>query len=305
MELWQSAGLDIPVSVNIGTRQLMQTDFVQSLNSRLKAHPQVRPGDLELEVLESSALDSIDQLSHVIEACRELGVNFALDDFGTGYSSLTYLKRLPVSLLKIDQSFVSGMLDDPDDLAILEGVIGLASAFSRRVIAEGVETVAHGAMLLQLGCEMGQGYGISGPLKAQDMPGWVAAWRPPAAWRELPAASRDDFPLLASSVRHRAWMAAFAGFLKGERDMPPRLQLHEHSLRNWIEGVGLARHASQPAYAFIETLHQTLHALAAELSVLNAWGCKAEAQERLGELQGMSDALLEQLQVLVQVDHRL
>jgi hypothetical protein len=234
-----------------------------------------------------------------------LGVNFALDDFGTGYSSLTYLKRLPVSLLKIDQSFVSGMLDDPDDLAILEGVIGLASAFSRRVIAEGVESVAHGAMLLQLGCELGQGYGISGPLRAQEVPTWALAWRPSAAWRDLPAASRDDFPLLASSVRHRAWMSAFAGFLKGERDMPQRLQLHEHSLRNWIEGVGLARHADQPAYAFIEMLHQTLHSLAAELSVLHAWGCNDEAQERLGELQGMSDALLEQLQLLVQLEPRL
>ena len=107
---------------------------------------------------------------------------FALDDFGTGYSSLTYLKRLPVTLLKIDQSFVRDMLDDPDDLAILEGVIGLATAFRREVIAEGVETVEHGAMLLQLGCELAQGYGIARPMPGADLPAWAATWRLDPGW---------------------------------------------------------------------------------------------------------------------------
>ena len=141
-------------------------------------HPQC----LELEVLETSALDDIAWVSQVIAECQQMGVMFALDDFGTGYSSLTYLKRLPVSQLKIDQSFVRDMLDDPDDLAILQGVIGLAIAFKRQVIAEGVETVAHGAALLRLGCELGQGYGIARPMPAADLPGWVASWRPDPSW---------------------------------------------------------------------------------------------------------------------------
>ena len=154
---WRPAGLDIPVSVNVGARQLQQADFVERLRSVLAAHRRVRPGDLELEVLETSALEDLEHVSRVIESCRELGVRFALDDFGTGYSSLTYLKRLSVTQLKIDQSFVRDMLDDPDDLAILDGVLGLATAFRRQPIAEGVETVEHGEMLLQLGCEVAQG----------------------------------------------------------------------------------------------------------------------------------------------------
>ena len=113
-------------------------------------------------------------------------MKFALDDFGTGYSSLTYLKRLRVATLKIDQSFVRDMLDDPDDLAILKGVIGLAAAFKREVVAEGVETVAHGSALLQLGCELAQGYGIARPMPAEQMSAWVANWQPDAAWSELP-----------------------------------------------------------------------------------------------------------------------
>jgi diguanylate cyclase (GGDEF)-like protein/PAS domain S-box-containing protein len=185
MEVWQAAGLDLPISVNIGARQLQQGDFVERLQAILAKHPQVHPGCIELEVLETSALNDMVQVSQVIDDCAKIGVKFALDDFGTGYSSLTYLKRLRVALLKIDQSFVRDMLDDPDDLAILQGIIGLASAFKREVIAEGVETVAHGTALLQLGCEMGQGYGIARPMPPDQLPAWAATWQPDASWREI------------------------------------------------------------------------------------------------------------------------
>jgi EAL domain-containing protein (putative c-di-GMP-specific phosphodiesterase class I) len=183
---WQNAGLELTVSVNVGARQLQQGDFVARLEAILAKHPQVNAACLELEVLETSALADMEQVSQVIEDCDRIGVQFALDDFGTGYSSLTYLKRLRVAMLKIDQSFVRDMLDDPDDLAILQGVIGLAVAFKRQVIAEGVETVAHGTALLHLGCELAQGYGIARPMPAEQMPAWVASWQPDAAWCELP-----------------------------------------------------------------------------------------------------------------------
>ena len=186
MELWRASGLNLPVSVNIGARQLQQDDFVERLRAILSMHPSIDPSGLELEVLETSALEDIDQVSRVIDACRQFGVLFALDDFGTGYSSLTYLKRLRVALLKIDQSFVRDMLDDTDDLAILQGVIGLAEAFNHKVIAEGVETGAHGTKLLQLGCQLGQGYGIARPMPPEQIPAWVEKWRPDAAWKGVP-----------------------------------------------------------------------------------------------------------------------
>jgi EAL domain-containing protein (putative c-di-GMP-specific phosphodiesterase class I) len=118
-----------------------------------------------------------------MNACHELGVCFALDDFGTGYSSLTYLKRLPAYLIKIDQSFVRDMLKDADDLAIVQGVMGLAKVFRRDVIAEGVETIAHGMALLGLGCELAQGYGIAKPMPASDISDWVANWTPDKSWK--------------------------------------------------------------------------------------------------------------------------
>jgi len=179
---WRGLGLDIPISVNVGAHQLQQADFVERLGAILATNPGLDPSRLELEILETSALNDITQVSQVIEDCERIGVTFALDDFGTGYSSLTYLKRLKVRLLKIDQSFVRDMLDDPDDLAILEGVIGLASAFKCGVIAEGMETAAHGAMLLKLGCDLAQGYGIARPMPGDAIPAWSASWRPDPSW---------------------------------------------------------------------------------------------------------------------------
>jgi EAL domain-containing protein (putative c-di-GMP-specific phosphodiesterase class I) len=177
--------MHLDVSVNVGARQLQQAGFVDRLSKLLADHPEVGAQSLELEILETSALEDMTQISEVMQACQSIGVRFALDDFGTGYSSLTYLKHLPAQMLKIDQSFVRDMLSDVDDLALVKGVIGLAAAFRRDVIAEGVETVAHGQMLLSLGCELAQGYGIARPMPAQDVAGWVAHWRPDASWSQV------------------------------------------------------------------------------------------------------------------------
>jgi diguanylate cyclase (GGDEF)-like protein/PAS domain S-box-containing protein len=182
---WQAMELNLPVSisVNIAAVQLQQSDFTDRLSMLLAAHPDVNPRYLELEVLETSALDDVHNVSTTMNACMALGVKFALDDFGTGYSSLTYLRRLPASLIKIDQTFVRDMLNDTDDLAIVEGVIALAKSFKRDVIAEGVETMEHGTALLKLGCDLAQGYGIARPMPASEIPTWVAKWTPDVSWQ--------------------------------------------------------------------------------------------------------------------------
>ena len=298
MELWHALGLDIPVSVNVGARQLQQADFVERLREILAAHPFVNPRDLAIEVLETSALEDLSRVSQIIESCREIGVMFALDDFGTGYSSLTYLKRLSVSQLKIDQSFVHDMLDDPDDLAILGGVLSLATAFRRQVIAEGVETVEHGTMLLQLGCELAQGYGIARPMPAAELPGWANAWRPDLAWSNLPPIDRDDMPLLFAGVEYRAWIVAVEDFIKGKRDVLPLIH-HENRFDTWLEFEGQARHGKQAAFQPLKPLHQQVRALAVGLCELHAQGQIDQALAGLAELSTLRDALLAQLQVLV------
>lgn len=197
--LWHAAGLDIRVSVNVGARQLQHPGFTLRLRELLAAHPGIRPFDLELEVLETSALDDLSHVARIIEDCNEIGVSFSLDDFGTGYSSLNYLKRLSVQHIKIDKSFVHDMLNNPDDLAILKGILGLSSAFNLQAIAEGVETIEHGTVLLQLGCERAQGYAIACPMPAAEFQGWAATWRPNVAWNTHPPLSHDDLPQLCAS----------------------------------------------------------------------------------------------------------
>ncbi|MBY0467215.1 MAG: EAL domain-containing protein [Burkholderiales bacterium] len=176
MAQWHEQGLALPVSVNVGALQLQQPDFAAKLQTLLAAYPSLPTHCLELEVLETSALDDVPHVSDIMRACRFAGVRFALDDFGTGYSSLTYLKHLPAETIKIDQSFVRDMLVDEDDLAIITGVIGLTKAFGREVIAEGVETAAHAQRLLAMDCPQLQGYGIARPMPAAEVQGWVADW---------------------------------------------------------------------------------------------------------------------------------
>lgn len=182
MTAWGTQGLYLPVSINVSSRHLQHPDFVAELQAALAAYPQVPPGGLELEILETVALGDMAAIAHLIESCRQLGVRFALDDFGTGYSSLTYLKNLAVHLLKIDQSFVRDLLVDTEARAIVEGVIGLSVAFHRQVIAEGVETDAHGSLLIRLGCDLAQGYGIARPMPPEHLPAWIADWTAPSAW---------------------------------------------------------------------------------------------------------------------------
>ena len=300
IERWQVLGLDIPISVNVGARQLQQNEFVDRLREILAAHPTVNPINLEMEVLETSALKDLIRVSQVIKDCRELGVMFALDDFGTGYSSLTYLKRLPVSILKIDQSFVRDMLDDPDDLTILEGVISLANAFHREVIAEGVETVEHGEMLLQLGCELAQGYGIARPMPAADFPAWASAWMPDAAWIRLPAISREQLPLLFAGVEHRAWVASMTQHCQGELSMRLPPDFHRCRFGLWLETEGQVRYGAQSAFRDLDRLHRQLHESMQNLCDLREREGNVFARARLSDLHEPRDAFFAQLHRLIQ-----
>jgi diguanylate cyclase (GGDEF)-like protein/PAS domain S-box-containing protein len=188
LSLWRVAGLDnIIVSANVNASHLLSKGFTERLGELLARYPGVRPGSFELEILETSALDDMQQSMVVLTRCRLLGVRFALDDFGTGYSSLTYFRNLPLDILKIDQSFVRGMLADSDDRSIVETVIRLAAIFKRSVIAEGVETTEHGEMLVRLGCHLAQGYGIARPMPAELFPGWAGQWPLESASRFDPA----------------------------------------------------------------------------------------------------------------------
>lgn len=177
MNAWKKAGEDLAVSINISAPHLMDRSFAYYLETYLYSHPEVNPGKITLEVLESTALEDTKRASNVLARCQTLGLQVALDDFGTGFSSLTYLRTLPVDMIKIDQSFVRNMLEDASDHAIVESVIFLAQRFAHPVLAEGVETMEHARALRQMGCNFVQGYGIARPMPASEVLGWARQWR--------------------------------------------------------------------------------------------------------------------------------
>lgn len=155
-------------AVNVSPNQFRQEGFVEQIKAVL-ARTGANPQRLKLEVTESLLMEDVDEVRCRMEALRQLGIRFSLDDFGTGYSSLAYLKQLPLDQLKIDQSFVRDVLEDPADAAIVHTVIALAHSLELEVIAEGVETQAHRDWLSAQGCQMYQGFLFSRPQPVEKL----------------------------------------------------------------------------------------------------------------------------------------
>lgn len=156
------------ITVNVSTHQLSRREFIDTVAEALSANG-LQPGQLEIELTESTLMANVEAHSSTLSALRDLGVRVSVDDFGTGYSSLSYLKRLPLDTVKIDRSFVRDIHNDPHDAAIVRAIRSLAQALELEVIAEGIENDEQLAFLRQQHCELGQGYLFSPPLDYDDL----------------------------------------------------------------------------------------------------------------------------------------
>jgi len=182
---WRDSGMDLSISVNLSTRNLLDRDFPNQVAGLLKRW-EMGPEWLELEVTESSMLANPTRAKAVLGELSELGLRLSIDDFGTGYSSLSYLRQLPVDEIKIDRSFVMGMGDQADDAVIVRSTVDLGRNLGLEVVAEGVETLDLWNRLRELGCNTAQGYFLSKPVSAEELTGWLRAR--PAARPEADAA---------------------------------------------------------------------------------------------------------------------
>jgi diguanylate cyclase (GGDEF)-like protein len=163
----------LSMSVNISPAHLLSEGFVENLRELLISTNNIKPKTLELEILESTTIGNVDQAVDVLNGCRDLGVSIALDDFGTGYASLSYLKKLPLDTLKIDQSFVKKLLSDHEDKSIVTCIVALSKAFGYNLVAEGIESQELEKVLIGMGCYHGQGYYIAKPMSAEKMNLWI------------------------------------------------------------------------------------------------------------------------------------
>ena len=179
---WREAGIELTVSVNLSTRDLIDISLPDEIAGLLE-QAQVPPFLLELEITESVIMADPMRARGVLTRLREMGVKVAIDDFGAGYSSLAYLSRLPVNDLKIDRSFVIDMMDDTGNLAIVQSAIELGHNLGLTVVAEGVESDEAWRRLRVLGCDVAQGWLIGRPLPAADLTNWITrgGFMPPAA----------------------------------------------------------------------------------------------------------------------------
>lgn len=199
--LWRAAGVELGVSVNLSVRDLLDPDFADDVRRALERH-KVAPSTLELEVTETMAMVDPNRSVEVLGVLHTMGVLLAVDDYGTGYSSLAYLQRLPVHRLKIDRSFVTGVLDDTASGAIVRSTIELARHLGLSVVAEGVEDDETMLALLEMRCVAAQGFGLGRPVAAEEIPAMVRrieARVPEVIRSRLPQQRRGEPALRATS----------------------------------------------------------------------------------------------------------
>jgi len=268
LELWRQQGIKLEVSVNVASHHLLSKTFVSHLNDTLAHYPEVSSQCLQLEILESSALSDLNAISTIIKTCQDaLGVNVALDDFGTGYSSLTHLRSLSANTIKIDQSFVRDMLDDPSDCAIIDGIIGLADTFNREVIAEGLETTEHGLMLITMGCKEAQGYGIARPMPADELPNWLARYEPNHVWQQYSHQHRStkDNKVTFFQLASEQWKNNFAANINTTPEKVahwPILNVKHCHCGAWIKRIRQEKLVAETGLSQLDKAHEALHHIA-------------------------------------------
>ena len=301
---WQALGIDTCVSVNVDSYQLHSDDFAEQLLQRLQQYPQLRPQQLRLEILETGALQDMQHVSQLVDQLQAQGIEFALDDFGTGFSSLTFLKQLRAKTLKIDQSFVRQALEDPEQAMIIDSIVGLARSFEREVIAEGVESEAHGLLMLQLGCELGQGYAIARPMPAQAVAAWLASWQPPASWQASQALDEQGVQLLLAELAHVALLRQLQEYLSGQQSDAP--QAHANSCRfgRWLDKPETRqRYAGREDFQALLKQHVALHELAVQLLRRHKEDARQDISQALANLLATSASLMRKLHQLRQSLH--
>ena len=253
---FEKMGLSLPVAVNIHGPHLLHPDFLKDLQVVLKQNTDYARL-LEIEITETSQLTDLTQASAVLQECRALGVAVALDDFGTGYASLNYLQKLPCDILKIDQSFVGDMANDPRDFAIVSAVLSAAQVLNLATVAEGVEQIEQGILLRDLGCRYAQGYVISRPVPITEIANWVRHWKAPSPWTGERPAPPDTAAWLARA-HHRASFHTVDQTVRYGRGRvaAETLDACHCPLHDWLKKAAKA--------TTLTTLHATIHRLMIE-----------------------------------------
>ncbi|MDD4880762.1 MAG: EAL domain-containing protein [Gallionellaceae bacterium] len=267
MTAWHADGITLDVSVNISARHIVQPDFSTRLAAKLAELPPEICQRLRIDVAESTVMADINATAEVIRKCHKLGLRVAIDHFGVGYASLLHLKRLIADTLKIDQSFIQNMLDVPEDLAIVGGVVGFASPFGCQVVASGVETIEHLLTLLELGCNLIQGHSLTRPMPPEKLAAWLQAFQPDPLWHLSTSTrpSRNHFELLLAGANLRAWVKHVIELCHQNRYIDAMVDEQQCPFGIWLNKPGSQHFRKYDEYRQIEQHHKAIHQMARRL----------------------------------------
>lgn len=304
---WNAAGFRTSVSINVSVGEILEASLVESFKTLLDTFPGVEGNQIEIEVLETNEIGDNQKVVSTIRQCKALGIRIAIDDFGTGYSSLSQLRQLEVDTLKIDRTFVDHCTVDPDDLSILIAVFSLSTALHCGVVAEGVETIEQGVLLLGLGCNYMQGFLIAKPMPAAEIQKWASTWTLPVGLTRQYQLRQEDYGLVISGVYHRAWMRRLKAVANNlaNHDGRSDLELDPHKCRfgQWLHKEGNERYRAYPEMQEIFRLHSLIHQRAATF-LNDVHGGQPFAEDSYNAIYELNKTLEENLlKILIQRTH--
>ncbi len=300
---WKKLGYDYnyTISVNISSVQIQQLAFAEYIEKLATNYDVKLLSRLGIEILEVASIKDTSTAIVVIQRCKALGIQILLDDFGTGYSSLIQFYRLPIDVLKIDQDFVKNMLLNSENLDIVEGILLLSKTWQKPVIAEGVESLEIGLMLLQYGCQYAQGYGIARPMPEAKIKSWVDTWNQNNLWSQLHHASTDKreyYGINIAIYTHKKWFQEVLANLYGASKLP-LLEINECEFDKWYRGIGRKIYGTAEIYPFIQAKHHAVHRVAKEIIEHHKQGLKL-SDTQLAEFHNANTELLKMLDILKQ-----
>lgn len=289
-----ACNIKIPININVSAYQLQHPNFVKKLFDALALYPNVPHHLLVLEILETEAIEDLTLVSQIIAECKAKGINFSLDDFGTGYASLTFLKELNTFEVKIDQSFIINIFDNPKDLAILKIMIEFCRVIGRTLVAEGVETVAHGKLLSLFGCNLIQGYAIAKPMPAKKLIPWIKNWKIAPEWGENRFSHAALNKLVKISIKHYLTFQSIRLYLENNQTPKPELSFQVCPIERWLlENQQTIKENKQ--FKKVCDLHHKEHKLGNIIIQLIQTGQKEQAAKQLANLDGLRDNFLKEL----------
>ncbi|HAT1922123.1 TPA: EAL domain-containing protein [Legionella pneumophila] len=293
-----ACNIKIPININVSAYQLQNPNFVKKLLDTLAQYPSVPHHLIMLEILETEAIEDLALVSRIIAECKTKGINFSLDDFGTGYASLTFLKEFSTVEVKIDQSFTINIFDNPKDLAILKIMIEFCRVIGRVLVAEGVETVAHGKLLSLFGCNLIQGHAIAKPIPPKKLIPWIKNWKLGPEWGESLFSQTVLNKLVEISIKHYLIFQSIRLYLENNQSPKPELSLEVCPIEQWLfENQQTIKEKKR--FKKVCDLHHKEHKLGNIIIQLIQTGQKKQAAKQLAKLDGLRDNFLKELMNLI------